>query len=496
MTATTWPQARLLLRAPWQWRGNESSLWEQRLYGGLAAVLLLGPALAAVVWMPARPAGVVLGTLAFLAVALYWGLQLGVVLRLDHPHVAHAVPGHSRALRVVTVGLWLGLVALCGVAAALGTWLLNGSGLTAGLAVVVGSATTLFLLAMAVRWWWLWLPLSLGPAFMAETTWRTGVISSWLWLQQQWQAQPLMVTLAVLLVQGLLLPVVFGRGDCQHARAYASRERLRKVAADGGAGKQPALAAYGRWGEWLGQAWQRLSDAWLAHVCQQARPTPRSVMARAEVVLHGSQHWVRHLSTGVLVQVVVALCLLVTLQLTGVNLALLLQGGQVGISIGLTSMALSAVMTLPSALWHSRREQALLVLLPGMPQGAALTRALAWRQLRHCLWTWAVMLPALATMVWAGHAMSLLTFTAVALPMSAWLWRDVSRLREARASAAVVPVVLSVVACVLSAFVLSRHPGAWPFWLLGVLALTAGLLAWRRRCMGRLPQALPAGRLA
>jgi hypothetical protein len=496
MTATTREQALLLLSAPWQWRGNESSLWERRLYGGLAALLLLAPAVAAVVWMPARPAGAVVGALAFLAVALYWGLQVGVLLRLDHPHVAHTVPGHSRALRVVTVGLWLGLAALCGVAAALGTWLLDGSGLTVGLAVVVGAATTLFLLAMAVRWWWLWVPLSLGPALMGETHWRTGVISTWLWLQQHWQAQPLKVTLAVVLVQGLLLPVVFGRGDGQHARAYASRERLRKVAADGGTGNKPALAAYGRWGEWLGQPWQRLSDAWLAHVCQRAEPSPRSAMARAEVVLHGSQHWVRHLSTGLLVQVVVALCLLATLQLTGVNLDLLLQGGHVGISIGLTSMALSAVMTLPSALWHSRREQALLVLLPGMPQGAALSRALAWRQFRQCLWTWAVMLPALLTMVWAGHALSLLTFTAVALPMSAWLWRDVSRLREARPAAALVPVVLCVVAGLLSAFLMSRHPAAWPFLLLGLLSLTAGLLAWRWRCMGRLPQALPAGRLA
>jgi hypothetical protein len=213
------------------------------------------------------------------------------------------------------------------------------------------------------------------------------------------------------------------------------------------------------------------------------------------VVLHGPQHWVRFLSTGLLVQGLVAACLLVTVGLTGASLQGLLDGGHVGISIGLTSMALSAVMTLPAALWHSRREQALLVLLPGMPQGAVLSRAVAWRQLRQGLWTWAVILPALATMLWAGHEKSVLTYLAVALPVSAWMWRDASRLREARPSAAVGPMLLCLVAGGLSAFLLSRWPAAWLPWLLVVLVLTAGLLAWRWRRMASLPQALPAGRL-
>lgn len=447
MTVVTWHQARVLMLAPWQWRRNDGSLWALRLYAVLSVLLLVLPAGAALWWMPLRAAAAVVGVLAFLAVVLCWAVQLGAWLRLDHPHVAHAVPGHSGALRVATVGLWLGLVALCGLTAAVGGWLLDG-GAYLGLAVALGAATTLFLLALAVRWWWLWLPLSLGPAFMGEPTWRGWVVGTGLGLQRLWQAQPWTVTLAVLLLQALLLPLVFGRGDGRHARAYAARERMRRIAADGTAGHKPMLAAYGRWGEWLGQPWQRLADAWLAQVCRRAQPTPRSAMARAEVVLHGPQHWVRFLSTGLLVQVTVALCLWVTVRMTGTQLPVLLEGGHVGISIGLTSMALSAVMTLPAALWHTRREQALLALLPGVPQGAALSRALAWRQLRQCLWTWVVMLPALC-----------------------------------------------LVAGGLSAFALSRWPGAWLPWLLAVLALTAGLLAWRWRRMAELPQALPAGRL-
>lgn len=490
------PQARLLLAVPWQWRRNDGSLWALGVYGALTLLLLLGPAVAALVWMPLRAAAVVVGALAFLAVALYWGLQLGALLRLDHPHLARTVPGHSRALRSVAVALWLALVALCGLAAALGGWWLEGQGLSRGLAVAVGAATTLFLLALAVRWWWLWLPLSVGPAYMGSATWRAFMADGWAWLQRLWQAQPLGLALALLVLQALLLPLVFGRGDSRHASAYAARERLRQIAADGAAGNKPMLAAYGRWGEWLGRPWQRLADAWLAHVCRHAQATPRSAMARAEIVLHGPQHWVRFLSTGLLVQVVVALCLLATVQFTGLGLQALLESGHVGIAIGLTSMALSAVMALPAALWHTRREQALLVLLPGLPQGAALNHALAWRQLRQCWWTWALMLPALATVVWAGQGLSLLAFTAMALPMSAWLWRDASRLREPRPAAALVPMALCLAAGGLSAFLLSRWPAALLPWLLAVLVLTATLLAWRWRRMDTLPQALPAGRLA
>jgi hypothetical protein len=496
MRPSTGQQVRLLLSVPWQWRRNESGPWALRIFAAVAALLLLVPAVAALVWMPPRHGAAVAGALVFLAVVLGWGLQVGVLLRLDHPHAAHTVPGHATALRLATVVLWLALAGGCGALAALAAGWLEGSALNWALLAVAGAATALFLLALAIRWWWLWVPLSLGPALMGVDVWRMGVLGGGRWLHQQWQVQPLSLTLALLVVQGLLLPMVFGRGDGHHARVYAGRDQLRKLTAAGAAGKQPALAAYGRWGEWLGLPWQGLADAWLARVCRRARATPRSAMDRAEVVLHGAQHWVRFLSTGLLVLGVVGLCLVATIRLSGVDLPVLLKGGHVGISIGLTIMALNAVMTLPAALWHSRREQALLVLLPGMPQGAALTRAVAWRQLRQYLWTWAVVLPALAAMVWAGQGLGLVAYAAMALPMSAWMWRDASRLREARPAAAFGPVLLCLLAGTLSAFLLSRVPGALLPWLLTVLAATVGLLVWRWQRMVVLPRALPAGRLA
>lgn len=495
VAARRWPQSRVLLMAPWHWTRNDGGLWALRLYGAVALLLLGAPAAAALWWMPLPLAAVVVGVAIFVGLALVWGLQIGVLLRLDHPRVAHTVPGHARALRAVALGLWLGLVALCGLVSALAVGLLGGDGLRTGLVVAVGAATLLWVLALAIRWWWLWVPICLGFSFYGLAAWRNLVVASWAWLQQQWQAQPVFMTLGVLLLQGLVLPVIFGHGDGRHARAYASRERWRKVTVASGAGRMPAWAAYGRWGEWLGLPWQRLANAWLSWVCRQATSSPRSVMARAEVVMHGPHHWVRQLSTGLLVQLVVALCLVATTWQTGLSLRVLLEGGHVGISVGLASMALTAVMTLPGALWQSRREQALLVLLPGMPTGAALTRAVAWRQMRQCLWSWAVLLPALATVVWAGKGWTTLAYVAPALPLSAWLWRDASRLREPGQTGAVVPILLCVLAGGLSAFLTSRAPGALLPWLAAMVVLAAGLLAWRWRRMLHLPQVLPAGRL-
>jgi hypothetical protein len=349
---------------------------------------------------------------------------------------------------------------------------------------------------VAFHSWWVWIPLCAAPSLLGVSVWRQFVFGTGLWLQQLWLAQPLLMSLVVLALQGLWLQALFGRGDERHARAYAGRERLRKISAANAAGEKSALAAYGRWGELLGMPPQRLADAWLARVCREAQAGPRSAMARAEVVLHGPQHWVRHLSALLLIQGLVIVCLLAVLGLTRVSMVQLLEGGRVGLVVGLTSMALGAVLSLPGALWQSRREQALLMLLPGMPQGTALNRAVAWRQLRQCLWVWGVTLPGLALMAWAGQGLHALAFVATAIPMSAWLWRDLSRLRSRGASSTLVPILVCQLAGSASVYLLTRWPDLLGPWAAALLLLSATLLVWRWRGLLRWPQALPVGRLA
>ncbi len=499
MTNTPRAQALGQLRAPWLWGRNDGSLWAMRLYFGLAVLLLWAPAVAALWSMPPRAAWTTVGGLLLTALTMAWSGQFAALLRLDHPHAAHTVPGHSRALRRTALGLWALLVAACSAAATLGAALLYDGGwpgaLRVGLVVALGTGTLLLFVAASMRWWWLWVPVCVAPSFIGVRVWRNFLFGTGSALQQLWQAQPLAVTLAVLVAQGLLLTRIFGRGDAEHVRIHASRERLRRASAQARAGQRPALAAYGLWGERLSRPVQLLADTWLRHCLSRAKAEGASVMARAEVVLYGPEHWARQLPVFLGVQAFLALCIVVTASFTGLEIARFLEAGRLGIGIGLGVMAFGAVLNLPAALWASRREQALLVLLPGMPQGAALNRALAWRQWRQCLLLWAALMPAFGVLLWVGEAPAL-AFLGTALPLSAWLWRDLARQRGSRPGAAFVPLALCTLASVASMLLLSRVPGAlWP-WALGLLVLTAVLLRWRWQRLAQWPGALPAGRLA
>ncbi len=490
-----------MLQAPWQWRRNDGSLWAWRLYGLLTVLIFAAPAAGVLVWLPPRAAWASIGALALVGLTALWGLQFVGLQRLDHPHAAHTVPGHARALRSTALGLWATLVTLAGFVMAIGTamWLQEAELATiwrSSLAAALGTGALLLFVAAALRWWWLWVLAGALPALMGAGAWRLVVFDTWHWALPLWQAQPLGGTLMLLAVLGLLLSTLFGRGDAVHAGAYQRRERVRRVLAASPGHRNAGLAAYGRWGEWLSKPGQAMTDAWLRRALARANTGRGSVMTRAEVVLHGHQHWVRQLATLLFVQACVGLSLVLTAFLAGVKLGVLLEHGRTGLAIGVGIMAFSAVLNLPSALWASRREQALLVLLPGMPQGAALNRALAWRQWRHCGVLWLALVPGLGAVLWAGLAPHALAPVVLALPLTAWLWRDHARMRAGRPVFTVMALALGPALGTLSMALLSRHPAAWWPWWLGVLALTAALLAWRWRVLPQLPPALPVGRLA
>ena len=486
-----------MLRAPWQWLRNDGT---GTLFAiGLAAVLLCAASLAALVWLPAPQAGAIVGILAFILLLGWWGLQFSTLLRLDHPHAAHLLPGHGRAVRTAALGLWLVGVALC-----TGGVLLVGKGLPGVGAlpvplVAVAAGAVLLWLAMALRWWWMWALIWLPfPVVDVLGLWPL-LEPALALLRGLWRAQPLLWALVAMVGMGAALCSLFGQADAAHARAYASRERLRRIAAAGAVGQKPPLAAYGRWGERLGRPFQLLADAWLARVLRGAGPQRASVMARADVVLLGAQHWLRQLAGLVLVQMVAVIGFgfaLLLMHRHGMDASGVFERGHVGLSIGLATMAIIPLVTSPGALWMSRREQALLMLLPGMPQGQALNRLVARQQLRNYLLVWLAVLPLFLAMAWWGSAPQVLGFVGAALPVSGLLWRDVSRLRAPHAMSALMPCLLHLGLGLSSMLLLRWQPTLLLPWALGMLALTLALLAWRWRRVSQWPQALPAGRLA
>ena len=485
-------QAALMLRAPWQWQRNDGRPSALRI----CVWLVLGvPTLALILFVPDGMAKALLGLLAVSGLLGVWGMQFWALLRLDHPHPARFVAGHGRALRATALGLWLAMVAFVVFVAALAFFGPVGGYPGLLLAALVAGAV-LLCMAWAMRWPWLWVAIWLPFPFIDQPAVLLALKPVAFLLQEHWQAQPLLWTLLLLLAMAVALVNVFGNGDAAHARAYAKRERFRTIASAGAVAQKPALAAYGRLGEVLGRPFQRLADAWLERVTHRANTRIGSVMARAAVVLHGTQHWVRQLSAAVLMQVVVVACLALVSQASPAYLAAAFKSGHVGMGIGLSSIAIGPLLSLHGSLWGSRREQILLMLLPGMPQGTALNQAMARQQIKHYLLVWTALLPAFAALAHWGQAPYVWGFAGAGLPMAALLWRDVSTLRAPSPVAVFLTYLLGLGIGMLSMLLLRWQPALLLPWAVGVLAVTAGLLAWRWRLLSAWPQALPAGRLS
>jgi hypothetical protein len=162
-------------------------------------------------------------------------------------------------------------------------------------------------------------------------------------------------------------------------------------------------------------------------------------------------------------------------------------------------MAVHPVTGLLAAAARSRREQALLALLSGVPRGPALNRGLALRWLLHFGGAWA-----LAALLLGGFtgwvAPELQPVVLVGLtglwPMASLLLTDLLRL-SADPGAKIGIAVGSYF--VLPGLAAGAHLLlAWPLPAIvaGFALLTAGLLAWRWRALGSSPAAFPACRLA
>lgn len=131
----------------------------------------------------------------------------------------------------------------------------------------------------------------------------------------------------------------------------------------------------------------------------------------------------------------------------------------------------------PAMLWATRREQALLRLLPGTPQGVALNR---W----------------LALQLSGLQALTAAPFLVLSPLAVLTLWRDWPRLGAPQGvfSTAMLPVIAGVTAAAY-AWVTGSCQGAGPL-ALRVLPLWLALAAWRWRVLGSKPAAWPVGRLA
>lgn len=471
------------------WRQRDPSLrWRRRL-AVLSGVLALGAAL----WLlPSQQARTVL-LLTVLAGALMsvWLGLIGSLLEQNHPHAARFVPGHLKGLRQAALLSW----AVVTPAAALLQWAAL-SQILSWPAMLLGGAALFVYLAWALRWWPLWMAMFVGPAVFGLLQLRQRLAPLWSWLFDAWQAQPWSLTASGILVLAWVLSRLFSNGDDAHRSAYARGSAMRQASRDAMAGKSSAQA-FGRAGEWLAAPFRRATSVWLAFQLKRARPSEASIMSRAEIVLHGNQHWLNQLLSMNAVAVVVLLGFGLGYRLAGPGLANAWQQGAFGMAIGIGCAGFNPCFTLPGMLWHSRREQALLTLLPGMPRGRRQNRAIAWRQLRHSLVAGLLTVMLLSGLASAAGKPELLSFAFVGLPvMLLCVLRPVATLRAPTAGSALLPSI-GYPLLAIGAYLLCDRLGVSLWWVAGVCAaLSAGIAAWRWRQIQTAPAALPAGRLA
>lgn len=453
-----------VLRLPWQ-RRRFGSPW-----ASLTTLLVLPAGLAAMglLLRLGLERSVILCALGLLSTL--WHLQAEGLLGQNLALLARHLPGQLRVLRLQLL--------LSGVAAAL-----------------LGS---LLLAELSGREAWAWLPFSslivASLAWLARlpllwvVAWFPIVGMSMLWRQMdQLLSSPWLSLLSLL----ALLPLL-GSGGGLHRRVEGLQQRLQAVARAQQTGEMPP-------GRMLGGVWNALARffCWPQHWTRrrlERRPTPANALARIDAWLSGSGHWAVQLwLLGLFLLGLAALIAWLLLGLQIPDKLPTLLGNMGGAAIGLSAMLAAAATQKAQRLLSTRREQALLALLPGPAGMLELGRALRRR------WLWQTLFANMAALLLCGTVLLLGppliakmvgAYLAVLLFLPLLLLRDWSRLQKKPAFDVGGLMVVAGLAAAASLF----QP--WPAWGTPLLALplAGALLVWQLRQIRHLPIQLPVGR--
>ncbi len=415
--------------------------------------------------------------------AFAWFTLVNDVLRQNHPTFARLVPGHVAHLRAALLVAWV--VAILAAAAG------PGFVLDAPMEWALGAAVMLSLMAAAQRWPVLWLVLLAGPWALVVSSIRheKGGLADTLF--SAWHRDTWLVT-AIVLTAGALALVAVVREKGRDARTLyeAGRAFGRLLARPqlGCANEPNDLPRPYLW--WMNRLLAR-------------RDSP--VLSRVLLGLGSAIHWTTRIRDAVYFATVAAILCAVVVGLSAVlgrGLSQVLPWLAFSLLTGACTPALQAA----GRLHRTRKEQALLVLLPGVPRGARLNRWLGWQMsalfVMSALWGCAlagaldVFAEALSPgAVARSGAVITQAIAAVLLPQVAWQWRRWARLSGASgwdSLPAMTPFLLGGVVLVL-------HTWAGIGYLAVAIAFALAALAWcawRWWRMGSEPTALPIGRLA
>lgn len=442
------------------------------------------------------------GISAGIALQLLWWAVATALMGQNDPLVAHLLPGHVRRLREVAAGVFLGIAALSGLFA----------GLAFGhmLAFMMGCAVAMLAFAACLRWPVLWFVFWVLPWLALPPMRNMGPVLDAVAFLRAWHLeQPLTQTAAVLLATGAGLWHLFQNGGDAHRRSWAAYHRLGKTFA-----ASAGLPAPGAWTQGAGaplsifapvtRFFQWAHPLWREHLLRSARLTPQSVAARAEFAALRGQHWSATMSTTLMIFALLLIAEIAVVMLAPDKARNVIQGALPGVSIGLMSAMLGPLFSLSGTLHQTRREQALLTLVPGMPRGETMNRLLAMRLLRQYLASWAVGVGMMLLLSLIGTGgigteekpLLGLNFAAVALPVGLLAWRDWSR-ETPPTGVSVTVLTMAILAAMGLSVAVTMLWGVQPAWMVaGGVVATVLIGAWRWHALRRLPPFWPIGRNA
>ena len=489
-----------ILAAPWQQRRNTVSRLNEILVVAMCFVVPLSFLVVSLFAPSAQEAALQRGIAArsawigiFALMVAGWLTLVGNTLQQNHPTLARLVPHHASQLRTALLVAW----AMVSLAAAA----IPGFGFDAPLAWACGAAGALALLAAALRWPMLWLCGVAAPFVSYELTSRFGAADFEEAIRTHWEAHQVVWAGMIVTAGASILVGVIGNGGARHRGSYEYRQRLRSTffASQRDGAATLAISKY----VWLGGAATngRPYHWWLDRLLAR-RDSP--VMARLFAGLGPATHWTSRLFEAFWFLVIISgVCVLVSVLFGGALQTAILPWMAFSV---LTNGCSNALLAVPR-LHRTHREQALLVLLPGVPRGARLNRWLGWQlsisfvvtALCGLLLAWVLeafadtIAPGVVTRATGGMTMAL---SATMLPQVAWQWRRWAGMRSSAGIGSMLPVLVSVL---MGVALLALHAGTGVGYLpvgiaLAILALA--YCAWRWHRMADEPTALPVGRLA
>jgi len=415
-----------------------------------------------------------------------WIVVVTNVLQQNQPTFARLVPGHVARLRSALLAAW----ALVILAAAAGP----GFALDAPLEWACLAGAAMALSTLAIRWPMMWVPIVALPVSLP--LWLFGNdhagLRDALW--SVWQRNDWLVA-AIVVTAGALAPAAIVREAGRGPRtSYGTGRALGRRFATS---PRPGCAA---------SQSHRMSSAyawWMGRLLAR-RDSP--VASRLLLGFGPASHWTTRIREGAwFVAVGGGICVLVVGP--AAFLGRDLRGVLPWLSFSLLTAACTPALQAAAQLYRTQREQALLVLLPGVPRGARLSRWLAWRMsalfVGSALFGFALVaaLDALAEALAPGlversGAGDLTAAVAVAvLPQVGWQWRRWARLHGSSG----VEFLPSLAPFALGGAALALHVWArFGYLAMGVVfaAVALAYCAWRWWRMGGEPTAMPIGRLA